>query len=447
MTDNRRRTLLYLAVYALAVTAVLCVKRPMLERPLLFAVSLAFLSVGFWGSFKNFYKRFFNIPLVNWLWNILVILAVSSVLPLAADTGFINRCLVSLAFLAVLKSFMIFQESDLAGACFVPIVLIILAPVFMLEGRLEFIPLIFTSFILSGVILHLYFYSRLKEGLNVVYPAVLPRGSAFKKAGSIALIVFFIPAVTIPVFFMLARIRLPVFVVSPYHMSGDFIDYFSDKSKARIDTIGSPARYKLGAAKEKKWLIAPLDTDRIFMHGIMPGKGDFNTISRESQAAGADKDKEAPVAQDTQAQLEAALNKAAGSLWSAGKFLIFILLIFVLLDFLYSLAADYIKNKRLEQMAKDDPRAFIKKAYTIICEALGARLTPRPGSMTAQEYLYVIKARTVDVGLWFEALTDSFQEAMYSDHPINAACAQELYATYRNILGRLKAPNIELPQI
>jgi|GEM_PF-3282944 len=134
-----------------------------------------------------------------------------------------------------------------------------------------------------------------------------------------------------------------------------------------------------------------------------------------------------------QEKMEERLYGVADSLWSFGRLSLFLLLLFIILDYLLSKIKKYIRDMRLKFMALKDPQGFIIKAYSYICQSLSISVSPRLSYMTAEEYLHVVKYNVNDIGPWFEAFTDKFQEAAYSNHIIKSDDALGLYDIYRSI--------------
>ena len=132
-------------------------------------------------------------------------------------------------------------------------------------------------------------------------------------------------------------------------------------------------------------------------------------------------------------KLEEGLDKIANFLWNSGRFLLLLLLLFIVLDYLLSKFREYMKDKYLRNMALNDPKSFITKAYSYICQSLSGSVSPRLSYMTAEEYSYAVKYNAAEIGPWFEIFTDKFQEAAYSNHAIQPEEALDIYSIYRSI--------------
>jgi hypothetical protein len=426
----------------LGLLAIFSVNKAIEDKFFIFAIAAGF-TIGFFGGWAGIYKRCAENKIFIWLWNLLGILVIIKIFPPTADMEFVKRCLVGLAVLNVLQVFVIFKKRDLAVSQLISTVLIILAPPLMLEELGTFVVLLFLFFILWISIL---FFSSREDLMDFCEKRIdidRPDQGIFKKACSVCLTSIFIAAVAIPIFFALVRFKIPILIISPYHRSEDFIDFFVDQSAGSVETPGALNKFSTaGNESQPRWLIVPGGTTRIFMHGMEFGKSKFGKDAafkdkQEAEDIKTRKIKE-DIVKERQKQAEIALYKIADTLWNAGRFFVFILFITIFGNFFVFAVNSYIEAKRMKVMALMDPKGFIKKAYLSICQVLDRYIYKRSGDMAPEEYLYFIKNKEIAIGPSFEILTDKFQEAVYSNHSLNTSDVVKLYNVYRSILQYLR---------
>jgi len=434
---DKKTTRLYGATYGLALISIFLIAF-MQNNIFSGAIFIAALSAGFLGNWFKVYRQYLENPFVKWGFNIAIILAMAMVLPITMDGYFTKRCFTVLGILNIAQSFMMSTKRDVAFSQIISVMIIILAPPFILKGVLAFGALIILAF---SVLMYIFILSSgvelSKDAKNLQKSDInIPSRALF-----LALSSFFVFAVAFLTIFGLMKIQIPFLIIPPYdNMDKNYIDYFDEQSRGSIENPHAKNKYTTENRDDKKWLIASGNTDKVFSHGIMPSESNFGN-------AVLPKDTAEEIQKNNQEKLEKALYGVSNFMWHLGIFLIFLLFALVLSCFLTSIIKSRLRIIKLKEMVIKNPTDFVKNAYQDCCQALGAYAIIKPAYMTSEEYLGIVKYQFSSIADEFTAITDKFQEALYSGHLIGQSASKDIYCSYTSILNYLSRKKFSIEYI